>query len=76
MTLKEAIEAVIARKGADAVLSDGGQRWETADLLDAVDECDAGEYALDEYSNGRIAICALDAQGYMQTPPAYVEPRV
>jgi len=74
--MNETLVAALRTIGPDTLLSDGGTTWTADALIDAIlgsDVDDSAEYVLGETTDGRTTINRLDANGYLESVPAYTE---
>lgn len=71
MTLIDCIKALLTRDDADSLrLDDGATTWDLDNLYDAVINSEDYDESV-EYSVQADGIFALDADGYLISPPAY-----
>lgn len=71
MTLIDCIKALLTRDDADSLrLDDGATTWDLDNLYDAVINSEDYDESM-EYSVQADGIYALDADGYLISPPAY-----
>ncbi|WP_303174236.1 ribbon-helix-helix protein, CopG family [uncultured Desulfovibrio sp.] len=71
MTLIDCIKALLTRDDADSLrLDDGATTWDLDNLYDAVINSEDYDESV-EYSVQADGIYALDADGYLISPPAY-----
>lgn len=71
MTLIDCIKALLTRDDADSLrLDDGATAWDLDNLYDAVINSEDYDESM-EYSVQADGIYALDADGYLISPPAY-----
>lgn len=71
MTLTDCIKALLTRDDADSLrLDDGATTWDLDNLYDAVINSEDYDESV-EYSVQADGIYALDADGYLISPPAY-----
>ncbi len=71
MTLIDCIKALLTRDDADSLrMDDGATTWDLDNLYDAVINSEDYDESV-EYSVQADGIYALDADGYLISPPAY-----
>lgn len=71
MTLIDCIKTLLTRDDADSLrLDDGATTWDLDNLYDAVINSEGYDESM-EYSVQADGIYALDADGYLISPPAY-----